>query len=255
MGPRRAIRPPGRRPRSNRHATPWKAPCGLPGGFPGPLRKKSVDQEVGPMAAPLPYMEFWVVDWLADEFVTRMTLEQRGAYIHLLCHQWVESSVPTDVNAICDLLGCDGRSKNRMLKTILPVVGWHFEPIDGNPNRSRNKRLHQIREKALAWVETRRRCGKTRRHREAKAKLELGSSRAEAKLTGYGYDDDLTLKVRSHSVAAVPAACGARLPPCGGFAPPAGGEAVEDPPPEVREKLEAASKRAAGAKARRRALS
>jgi len=43
---------------------------------------------------PLPSFPFWAKDWISDERVRSMTLEQAGAYIHLLAANWVEGSLP-----------------------------------------------------------------------------------------------------------------------------------------------------------------
>lgn len=47
-----------------------------------------------------PAFQFYPKDWQSDERVKLMTYEQRGLYIDLLCHCWLEGSLPADVSAI-----------------------------------------------------------------------------------------------------------------------------------------------------------
>ena len=53
-----------------------------------------------------PWFSFWVANWLASETVTCMSLAGRGAYIHLLCHQWNSSdcTIPDDEVRLAKLL-------------------------------------------------------------------------------------------------------------------------------------------------------
>lgn len=41
-----------------------------------------------------PSFQFYPQDFLADLNVTLMNMEERGAYITLLCHNWIEGAIP-----------------------------------------------------------------------------------------------------------------------------------------------------------------
>jgi len=43
-----------------------------------------------------PAFQFYAADWLADEAVSVMSLEEEGAYIRALCYCWREGSIPAD---------------------------------------------------------------------------------------------------------------------------------------------------------------
>ncbi|NOS67941.1 MAG: DUF1376 domain-containing protein [Candidatus Peribacteraceae bacterium] len=52
-----------------------------------------------------PAFQFYPKDWLSDANVVSMTNEQKGIYITLLCHCWLEGSIPSDVSALSRLCG------------------------------------------------------------------------------------------------------------------------------------------------------
>lgn len=52
-----------------------------------------------------PAFQFYPKDWLSDLAVTRMTNQQRGIYITLLCHCWLEGSIPKDLPSISRIIG------------------------------------------------------------------------------------------------------------------------------------------------------
>ena len=89
----------------------------------------------------LPYFNFWVKDWIADERVASMTAEERGAYIHLLAHCW----------------NSDGLDKNNNWARIAGVaaltdkVCFLFSvEVDG---KWWNKRLYEERKSLIAFNE------------------------------------------------------------------------------------------------------
>jgi len=50
-----------------------------------------------------PAFQFYPKDYLADELVALMTLEQEGAYVHLLSYCWLEGSIPADSSLLARL--------------------------------------------------------------------------------------------------------------------------------------------------------
>jgi uncharacterized protein YdaU (DUF1376 family) len=51
-----------------------------------------------------PAFQFYAADWLADEAVSVMSLEEEGAYIRALCYCWREGSIPADEDRLARLL-------------------------------------------------------------------------------------------------------------------------------------------------------
>lgn len=47
-----------------------------------------------------PAFQFYPKDWLSDANVRVMTHEQRGIYIDLLCHCWLEGSIPSSLEIL-----------------------------------------------------------------------------------------------------------------------------------------------------------
>ena len=56
------------------------------------------------MGVELPFMPFFVYDWLSDEAVIKMSITHQGAYLRLLFHQWVEGSIPATTAELAGLL-------------------------------------------------------------------------------------------------------------------------------------------------------
>lgn len=76
-----------------------------------------------------------------------MTLEEEGAFIRLLCHCWIEGSIPNDPELCARLIG-KGASTTLATK-LLP----RFEPDPNHPSRLINQRLEREREKQRQWQE------------------------------------------------------------------------------------------------------
>jgi uncharacterized protein YdaU (DUF1376 family) len=85
----------------------------------------------------LPYFAFYASDFLSG--VAAMPLEDRGAYITLLCHQWVNGTIPDDLPACVRICG-GGTVSERVL--------GKFQNVEGTNTRA-NARLEREREKCL----------------------------------------------------------------------------------------------------------
>ena len=87
------------------------------------------------MATPLPWFPFYVSDYQGDETVRRLTLEERGIFVELLCHQWREDSVPDDLRDLARMVGLE-----RPTRALRRVVSACFIP-NGKVGRLVNRRL------------------------------------------------------------------------------------------------------------------
>lgn len=52
-----------------------------------------------------PAFQFYPADWLSDANVTVMTPTQRGLYIHLLCHCWIDGQISSEMEVLKVLSG------------------------------------------------------------------------------------------------------------------------------------------------------
>lgn len=81
-----------------------------------------------------PAFQFYAADFLIG--CATMTLEQRGAYITLLCYQWDQDGLPNDKSTLAMLVGGN--------ETVIEAVLYKFrECPDG---KLRNHRLEKVRE-------------------------------------------------------------------------------------------------------------
>jgi uncharacterized protein YdaU (DUF1376 family) len=93
-----------------------------------------------------PAFQFYAADYLADEHVQLMTLEQEGIYIRLLALCWREGSIPSDVNLLSIL--CKGGSTE-----AIRVVAERFNQHPTKADRLVHQRLEAEREKQERWRE------------------------------------------------------------------------------------------------------
>jgi len=90
-----------------------------------------------------PAFQFYPKDFLADENVMAMELEELGAYIRLMCICWIEGSIPADVRRLARLCGCDSKRMAELWQAIEPC----FEPHPTEEGRLIHPRLEREREK------------------------------------------------------------------------------------------------------------
>ena len=90
----------------------------------------------------LPWFPLYVYDWITDEAVQCMTLEQQGAYLRLLMHQWIEGSIPRDETEIARLLHIDRDS----VASLMAPVWQKFPKVKYKRGRYANRTLESIRE-------------------------------------------------------------------------------------------------------------
>ena len=100
-----------------------------------------------------PAFQFYAADYLADEHVQVMTLEQEGIYIRLLSYCWRESSIPADIALLSRLC------KNAPAESIQFVIE-RFEPHPERPDRLVHPRLKAERTKQAEFNELKARAGR-----------------------------------------------------------------------------------------------
>lgn len=80
-----------------------------------------------------PAFQFYAADYLADENVQLMSIEEEGCFIRLLAYGWREGSIPADEDQLIRL--CKGST------AFQTVIKRCFFPDPKNPSRLINKRL------------------------------------------------------------------------------------------------------------------
>jgi len=110
-----------------------------------------------------PAFRFYPADFLADIKVASMSMEERGIYITLLCHCWLENGLPVDSTLAKTLLICNES-----------VASCFYE----KNGKFRNKRLDLEKKNQKAWIKKCSQGGLAR----AKAQLKLKGSSSKAQV-------------------------------------------------------------------------
>lgn len=90
-----------------------------------------------------PAFQFYPKDYLADENQKLMTNQERGCYTTLMCHSWLEGSIPADVNKIAKL--CN--EPPDVMAQLWLAIGSCFVEVPNKPGRLVNPRLEEERRK------------------------------------------------------------------------------------------------------------
>lgn len=100
-----------------------------------------------------PAFQFYAADYLADENVALMSLEEEGAYIRAMAYCWREGSIPADPARLSPLL------KGARMEVVRVVKGC-FKQSPTDASRLIHPRLDFEREKQREWREKSRLGGK-----------------------------------------------------------------------------------------------
>lgn len=94
--------------------------------------------------AGLPWFKVYARDMLADSRFSSWTLEERGAWMTLLCHNWHDGAIPAGLTAQARLLHVDAADMSR----IWSAIGDRFSPHPTDPGLLVSPRLEEERDKA-----------------------------------------------------------------------------------------------------------
>jgi uncharacterized protein YdaU (DUF1376 family) len=103
--------------------------------------------------APSPAFSLYPKDVLTDENVSAMTDEELGVYFRLLCHAWLEGSVPSDLTRMARIL----KRPLRTLKRLWPAIAPCWDEADG---RLTQRKLEAVRAQQVAFRNEQSRKGK-----------------------------------------------------------------------------------------------
>src|SRR5215471_18539601 len=113
-----------------------------------------------------PAFQFYAKDWLSSKKIVTMTLEEEGAYIHLLAHCWdsQDCTLPDDDSELAQLSRMGERWFNGGSTTLRKC----FVPHPRKTRRLTNLRLLEEFRKYTHWIQKSReggiRSGQTRRN-------------------------------------------------------------------------------------------
>ena len=95
-----------------------------------------------------PAFQFYPGDFLRDQKVMLMSLEELGAYIKLLCSNWLEGSIPDDINKLARLCSITPGEMEQIWTSLKPC----FKPKGKRyPGMLINSRLETERKKQRAF--------------------------------------------------------------------------------------------------------
>jgi len=100
------------------------------------------------MSEKLPWFKFWVQDFLTDEAVIRMSNESIGVYLRMLCHQWLEGSIPSEHEVLAKMTGSTPQVVNEVLSLVI-------DKYSKDGNRLVHKRLEKDRAGMISQQEGR----------------------------------------------------------------------------------------------------
>ena len=119
-----------------------------------------------------PAFQMYARDWLADSRVRRLRLDERGAYIDLLCVQWNEGEIPTDCDEAGMCIGIHPDTWPEWRSRIWPNVSEFF-------HNGQNARLAELAAEREGFVQAKRRAGQKggkTRAANAKQKQQVAST-------------------------------------------------------------------------------
>ena len=112
----------------------------------------------------LPYFKFYPAETLADERFSVWTHEQRGVWLTLVLHAWVNGSIPASEVALARILHVDATA----FRSLWDAIGDRFEHLNNlPPDRLSSPRLEREREEVLERSEAGKKGAK---HRWSKGK-------------------------------------------------------------------------------------
>ena len=87
-----------------------------------------------------PAFQFYASDYLSSSKVQRMSLEEQGAYVRLLCYCWEDGSIPSNFTELAKLCNIT----RRKIENIWPHLSDCFQVSD-IPGRLVNAKLEAVR--------------------------------------------------------------------------------------------------------------
>lgn len=105
-----------------------------------------------------PAFQFYPREFLMDGNVAGMSLQERGAYITLICLCWQERTLPADMTRLARMVGLPTRTFTRLWRALEPC----FRVSGDDTSRLIHPRLEKEREKQDAYRQRQSHAGQGR---------------------------------------------------------------------------------------------
>lgn len=102
-----------------------------------------------------PAFQFYARDWLTDDKRSEMSIAQRGVHADLMAYQWVNGSVPGDIQSLARIVGIGVEEMQEIFAG--PLAACY--PVNGD-GRRRNPRLERQRAELELYRKRRSHAGK-----------------------------------------------------------------------------------------------
>ncbi len=142
---------------------------------------------------PSPAFQFYPKDFLTSIGQASMSCAEAGAYMRLLCHCWLEGSIPDDPVACARLVGTTPRQMTRMW----PILAARFQPVNGVLRHRRLDLERQKQETFRALQQCKGKAGARKRWR----KTVTSDSRGHASAIAEAIPDDGSSSSSSSSIS------------------------------------------------------
>jgi uncharacterized protein YdaU (DUF1376 family) len=101
----------------------------------------------------LPYFAFYPADWMMGSKVRRLSFEERGVFVELLCYAWLQDGLPNNPWEVARMLNLDPADEavaSRVARVL--AVGFHPDADDMHILRNERQELERVvaEEKYLA---------------------------------------------------------------------------------------------------------
>lgn len=125
-----------------------------------------------------PSFQFYASDYLSSSKVQRMTLEEEGAYIRLLCYNWKDGWIPADIRKLAGMCKVSPKRMSRIWETLTDCFG----PLPDDPDKLVNPRLEHTRQTLVQFRLEKAEAGKVGGARSGESRREANAKQKEAVL-------------------------------------------------------------------------
>ena len=157
-----------------------------------------------------PAFQFYPADFLADHNVVMMSAEARGVYISLLCHCWINGSVPNEPEQLQRLGGWSPHICRQNLAGQWDKIWLSIQPcfVTGSANNRQliNPRIERERDKQATFRAMKKIAGQAGGKQKASNRLAQGVAKASSSSSSSSSSSISDSKVLSNSNALADAA-------------------------------------------------
>jgi len=102
-----------------------------------------------------PAFQWYAKDWLTDDKRTEMSPAQRGVHIDFMSYQWVNTSIPNDIDKLATIAGVPVAEMRELW--VSPLVDCY---VANGSGRLQNPRLEKERDAKLKYLDKMAKAGR-----------------------------------------------------------------------------------------------